>query len=182
MGVGAGVILDGRLRRGGLGYSGELGHVQLDPEGPACRCGRRGCLEAMARHRRRAPPGRPVTGRDRDRAGGGRQVRAGWRRGHAGDACRRGRQAWAGACRSSPTCSTPPGGHPGRLLRGAGPVAAAAGARRGARRLHRAAGRRLRGGGLHARSRRGGAGRGGAGARLARFGKIARRNLTNHLT
>ncbi len=48
MGVGAGVILDGRLRRGGLGYSGELGHVQLDPEGPACRCGRRGCLEAMA--------------------------------------------------------------------------------------------------------------------------------------
>ncbi|MGI5269154.1 ROK family protein [Nonomuraea sp. CA-218870] len=48
MGVGAGVILDGRLRRGRLGYSGELGHVQLDPEGPACRCGRRGCLEAMA--------------------------------------------------------------------------------------------------------------------------------------
>ncbi|MFG1941911.1 ROK family protein [Nonomuraea sp. NPDC048826] len=48
MGVGAGVILDGRLRRGGLGYSGELGHVQLDPEGPDCSCGRRGCLEAMA--------------------------------------------------------------------------------------------------------------------------------------
>lgn len=48
MGVGAGVILDGRLRRGSLGYSGELGHVQLDPEGPVCRCGRRGCLEAMA--------------------------------------------------------------------------------------------------------------------------------------
>ena len=48
MGVGAGVILDGRLRRGGLGYSGELGHVQLDPDGPPCRCGRRGCLEAVA--------------------------------------------------------------------------------------------------------------------------------------
>lgn len=48
MGVGAGVILDGRLRRGSLGFSGELGHVQLDPEGPVCRCGRRGCLEAMA--------------------------------------------------------------------------------------------------------------------------------------
>ncbi|MEV0380036.1 ROK family transcriptional regulator [Nonomuraea sp. NPDC050643] len=48
IGVGAGVILDGRLRRGGLGYSGEIGHVQLDPEGPECHCGRRGCLEAMA--------------------------------------------------------------------------------------------------------------------------------------
>jgi predicted NBD/HSP70 family sugar kinase len=48
IGVGAGVILDGRLRRGGLGYSGEIGHVQLDPDGPECRCGRRGCLEAMA--------------------------------------------------------------------------------------------------------------------------------------
>jgi predicted NBD/HSP70 family sugar kinase len=48
IGVGAGVILDGRLRRGARGYSGELGHVQLDPDGPACRCGRRGCLEAMA--------------------------------------------------------------------------------------------------------------------------------------
>jgi predicted NBD/HSP70 family sugar kinase len=48
MGVGAGVILDGRLRRGGLGYSGEIGHVQLDADGPECRCGRRGCLEAMA--------------------------------------------------------------------------------------------------------------------------------------
>ncbi|WP_043621015.1 ROK family transcriptional regulator [Nonomuraea candida] len=48
IGVGAGVILDGRLRRGGRGFSGEIGHVQLDPDGPACRCGRRGCLEAMA--------------------------------------------------------------------------------------------------------------------------------------
>jgi predicted NBD/HSP70 family sugar kinase len=48
LGVGAGVILDGRLRKGGRGFSGEIGHVQLDPEGPRCHCGRRGCLEAMA--------------------------------------------------------------------------------------------------------------------------------------
>ncbi|HEX4818318.1 MAG TPA: ROK family transcriptional regulator [Nonomuraea sp.] len=48
IGVGAGIILDGRLRRGGLGHSGEIGHVQLDPDGPGCHCGRRGCLEAMA--------------------------------------------------------------------------------------------------------------------------------------
>lgn len=48
VGVGAGIVLDGRLRRGGQGYSGEIGHLELDPAGPVCRCGRRGCLEAVA--------------------------------------------------------------------------------------------------------------------------------------
>lgn len=48
LGVGAGIILDGRLRRGGRGYSGEIGHIQIDPRGPACRCGRTGCLQAVA--------------------------------------------------------------------------------------------------------------------------------------
>ncbi|NJP23639.1 ROK family transcriptional regulator [Microbispora hainanensis] len=48
VGVGAGIIMDGRLRRGGQGYSGEIGHIELDPAGPTCRCGRRGCLEAVA--------------------------------------------------------------------------------------------------------------------------------------
>ncbi|NUT39302.1 MAG: ROK family transcriptional regulator [Thermoactinospora sp.] len=48
IGVGAGVIMDGALRRGALGFSGEIGHIQLDASGPACRCGRVGCLEAMA--------------------------------------------------------------------------------------------------------------------------------------
>jgi predicted NBD/HSP70 family sugar kinase len=47
-GLGAGIIAEGRLLRGGAGYSGELGHVVVDPRGPACACGRRGCLEAMA--------------------------------------------------------------------------------------------------------------------------------------
>jgi predicted NBD/HSP70 family sugar kinase len=47
-GVGAGIIADGRLLRGGLGYSGELGHVQVDPDGPRCGCGRQGCLETVA--------------------------------------------------------------------------------------------------------------------------------------
>jgi predicted NBD/HSP70 family sugar kinase len=47
-GVGAGIIADGMLMRGGLGYSGEIGHVPVDPAGPACACGRRGCLEAVA--------------------------------------------------------------------------------------------------------------------------------------
>lgn len=48
VGVGAGVIMDGRLRRGGRGYLGEIGHIEVDPGGAECRCGRRGCLEAVA--------------------------------------------------------------------------------------------------------------------------------------
>jgi len=48
VGIGAGIIVDGRLVRGAHGFTGELGHVQLDPAGPVCGCGRRGCLEALA--------------------------------------------------------------------------------------------------------------------------------------
>jgi predicted NBD/HSP70 family sugar kinase len=48
VGIGAGVITDGRLLRGAHGFVGELGHVPLDPAGPECACGRRGCLEALA--------------------------------------------------------------------------------------------------------------------------------------
>lgn len=45
VGVGAGVIVDGRLYRGALGFGGELGHLTLNPDGPLCSCGARGCLE-----------------------------------------------------------------------------------------------------------------------------------------
>lgn len=45
-GVGAGLILDGALFRGSDGTAGEIGHVTLDEQGPLCRCGSRGCLEA----------------------------------------------------------------------------------------------------------------------------------------
>ncbi|MDQ7904604.1 ROK family transcriptional regulator [Phytohabitans sp. ZYX-F-186] len=48
IGIGAGVVVDGRLLRGGRGFSGEIGHLQLDPAGPQCPCGRTGCLEALA--------------------------------------------------------------------------------------------------------------------------------------
>lgn len=44
-GVGAGLVLGGRLHRGATGIAGELGHVQVDDDGPLCRCGHRGCLE-----------------------------------------------------------------------------------------------------------------------------------------
>lgn len=47
-GIGAGILLGGRLHRGAAGSAGELGHVLHDPEGEICRCGNRGCLETVA--------------------------------------------------------------------------------------------------------------------------------------
>ena len=47
-GIGAGIVLDGRLYRGTVGTAGELGHVTLDARGPLCRCGNRGCVELSA--------------------------------------------------------------------------------------------------------------------------------------
>ncbi|SBT46522.1 ROK family transcriptional regulator [Micromonospora narathiwatensis] len=44
-GVGGAVVLGGDLRRGGHGAAGELGHLPIDPDGPTCHCGKRGCLE-----------------------------------------------------------------------------------------------------------------------------------------
>jgi glucokinase len=47
-GVGGGIVADGRVVRGVSGYGGEIGHMTVDPNGPPCRCGARGCLEAYA--------------------------------------------------------------------------------------------------------------------------------------
>ncbi|MEU6967780.1 ROK family transcriptional regulator [Kitasatospora aureofaciens] len=47
-GVGAAVVVGGRLLRGARGYAGELGHVPVHPEGPRCACGAHGCLEQYA--------------------------------------------------------------------------------------------------------------------------------------
>lgn len=47
-GLGAGIILDGRLLQGRHGNIGELGHIQIDPQGKLCHCGNRGCLETVA--------------------------------------------------------------------------------------------------------------------------------------
>ena len=46
VGVGAGVIVDHRPMSGARAWSGEIGHMCADPNGPLCRCGARGCLEA----------------------------------------------------------------------------------------------------------------------------------------
>ena len=47
-GVGSGLILNGRVWHGMVGMGGEVGHVSLDPNGPVCGCGARGCLEQYA--------------------------------------------------------------------------------------------------------------------------------------
>jgi predicted NBD/HSP70 family sugar kinase len=47
-GLAAGIVLDGRLLRGGGGVAGEIGHIPVDPHGARCGCGQRGCLETVA--------------------------------------------------------------------------------------------------------------------------------------
>ncbi|MFN0086455.1 MAG: ROK family protein [Blastocatellia bacterium] len=47
-GIGAGIVIRGRLYHGSLHGAGEFGHISIDPAGPACVCGGRGCLEVFA--------------------------------------------------------------------------------------------------------------------------------------
>ncbi|WP_047046702.1 ROK family protein [Vibrio mexicanus] len=47
-GLGAGIVLDGRVLQGRHGNIGELGHIQIDPNGKQCHCGNYGCLETVA--------------------------------------------------------------------------------------------------------------------------------------
>ena len=47
-GIGGGVFINNRIYRGSLGMAGEFGHMVIDPLGPVCGCGRRGCFEIMA--------------------------------------------------------------------------------------------------------------------------------------
>lgn len=47
-GIGAGIIIDNRIYRGVTGSAGEFGHTTIEPAGPPCRCGNRGCLGVMA--------------------------------------------------------------------------------------------------------------------------------------
>nr|WP_232328081.1 ROK family transcriptional regulator [Kibdelosporangium sp. MJ126-NF4] len=64
-GIGAGVVAGGRLVRGSIGYAGEVGHMSMDPMGPQCSCGRRGCWETQvglaALFHALAAPGDPVS-------------------------------------------------------------------------------------------------------------------------
>lgn len=46
-GVGGAIVADGRLLRGASGVAGHVGHLTVDPDGPPCICGNRGCLETF---------------------------------------------------------------------------------------------------------------------------------------
>jgi glucokinase len=46
-GIGGGILIDGKNMRGANGWSGEIGHINLVPDGPECLCGSYGCLERM---------------------------------------------------------------------------------------------------------------------------------------
>lgn len=47
-GIGGGIVVEGRLMRGANGFGGEIGHMVVDPHGPLCGCGRKGCWERFA--------------------------------------------------------------------------------------------------------------------------------------
>lgn len=48
IGIGAGIVVDAGLFEGVSGFGGEIGHLSVDPSGPRCTCGSRGCLERLA--------------------------------------------------------------------------------------------------------------------------------------
>ncbi|WP_030664130.1 ROK family transcriptional regulator [Streptomyces rimosus] len=45
-GIGCGIVVNGQVHRGASGSAGDIGHIQVDPDGHPCACGNRGCLEA----------------------------------------------------------------------------------------------------------------------------------------
>jgi predicted NBD/HSP70 family sugar kinase len=69
IGVGGAAVLGGRVMTGSDGWAGEMGHVCVDPDGPACRCGSTGCLEQYAgRHALLTAAGLPLDATPRDLA------------------------------------------------------------------------------------------------------------------
>jgi glucokinase len=65
-GIGAGLILGGRLHRGATGIGGEAGHIIVDPGGPRCGCGSTGCLEALGSGGALSRAGQEAAWRDPD--------------------------------------------------------------------------------------------------------------------
>jgi len=65
-GVGSGIVLDGRIYRGPRGLGAELGHIIVDPNGPLCGCGNRGCLESLASGTALTRTGREAAAADPD--------------------------------------------------------------------------------------------------------------------
>ena len=65
-GIGGGIIADGRLFRGTHGFAAEIGHVVVEPDGPLCGCGNRGCWEQVASGSTIGRKGREEVRRDPD--------------------------------------------------------------------------------------------------------------------
>ncbi|MEV5751792.1 ROK family transcriptional regulator [Actinoallomurus sp. NPDC052308] len=63
-GMGAGLVVNGELVHGGNGLAGELSHLHVDPAGPMCRCGARGCLGTVATADHILDAARPLLGAD----------------------------------------------------------------------------------------------------------------------
>src|SRR5205823_4057199 len=63
-GVGGVIAVDGRVHMGRDGSAGEIGHQTIDPDGPGCTCGNRGCLEAFIRADRIAAECEAATAED----------------------------------------------------------------------------------------------------------------------
>lgn len=63
-GIGGGLVLEGSLYHGSSGFAGEIGHIPLQPGGPVCSCGRKGCLEAFASGTALARDGRELLNSD----------------------------------------------------------------------------------------------------------------------
>ncbi|KFG02466.1 ROK family transcriptional regulator [Streptomyces scabiei] len=63
-GIGCGLVVGGRVVSGAHGVAGEIGHLSLDPAGPRCHCGNRGCAEAIASESAIVRDVRAETGRD----------------------------------------------------------------------------------------------------------------------
>jgi len=66
IGLGAGLVIGGHIHYGVSGYAGEAGHTTIDPHGPLCRCGNRGCWETLASQRAliervAGPPGSAIS-------------------------------------------------------------------------------------------------------------------------
>lgn len=74
-GIGGGFVIDGRLVRGAHGFAAEIGHIVVEPDGPPCGCGNRGCWEQVASGTAIARGGRSAVRRHRysdlvERSGG----------------------------------------------------------------------------------------------------------------
>ncbi|MGE5485349.1 MAG: ROK family protein [Ignavibacteriales bacterium] len=63
-GIGGGIVVDGLIYHGALGFAGEIGHIKVFEDGPPCACGGRGCLETLASGTAIGRAGSRALGRD----------------------------------------------------------------------------------------------------------------------